>query len=211
MENKEEKIPITTVLFAFIILRIAGAGISLLTTTDTKEKKIEKFRSLYNNFIENTFRKIDNTGSGILSGAASLFRGLNDIVSDPVTGIAANRFMNVIIEKKLAEAKRYNTVFSFLIMAIPGITIHSKWRKIQKRISVILFKELRKADFIIKHDKREFYILLQNTDNNEARIVAERLQKNIESNLDVIVHIGLVTYNRDIQDREDLIRRAKTI
>jgi len=166
--------------------------------------------------------------------AESLQRGLEyeDLFerasSDALTGLANRRVFDERIKGMMDSAKRYKHPLTMLSMDLDRFKEindnlgHQAGDKVLKSVADVLAAAVRSTDLLIRMGGDEFLIILDNTDKDNAQILAERLVKKVDD-LDVWadghtklgVSIGLAQLKndenlRDWMDRaDDILYHAK--
>jgi diguanylate cyclase (GGDEF)-like protein len=105
------------------------------------------------------------------------------------------------------QFKRYNDLFG-----------HQKGDTVLKKIADILKENVRSQDFVSRYGGEEFAIILQDTDEQEALVVAERIRQIIEKtkfegeeyqpNGLLTVSIGVSSFPKKAQNDMDLVKSA---
>ncbi len=142
---------------------------------------------------------------------------------DTLTGIKNRNAMDSALEKACDASKRYNTDLSILMIDIDHFKKvndtygHLTGDKILQRLTAVLKQSCRLADEAFRFGGEEFLMLLQNTAQDGALEMAERIRKSIEINdfggvleekdLPLTVSIGVA--QRDLNDDiQQLIEKA---
>ena len=109
-------------------------------------------------------------------------------ITDKLTGLYNRMKLDQIMQEKIERFKRYKIPFSIIILDIDDFKKvndtfgHDIGDKVLKTIANIMQKNLRKTDIVGRWGGEEFLIICENTDINQAQIVAENLRKIIEKN-----------------------------
>jgi diguanylate cyclase (GGDEF)-like protein len=105
--------------------------------------------------------------------------------TDILTG-AYNRIgFDEIISREMESARRYNKSLSVILFDIDHFKRvndqfgHHTGDAVLKQIATIVRKTIRKVDYFIRWGGEEFLILSEETDREQACIVAERLRMNV--------------------------------
>ncbi|GAB4541065.1 MAG: hypothetical protein Fur0020_10400 [Thermodesulfovibrionia bacterium] len=135
---------------------------------------------------------------------------------DPLTGLANRRFMDIMLDRLLAEAKRFNKPFSIIMADIDNFKLyndtygHLEGDRLLKDIADILSSRTRAVDLVVRYGGEEFVILLSNTDVETAYKIAEERREHIKSQLNVTVSMGVTGYREGL-DKYELIRTADSM
>lgn len=139
-------------------------------------------------------------------------------VTDYLTGLYNRRFMSEALQKEKELSDRYNIPFSLILLDIDyfkyinDIYGHDQGDKVLIAIGDILKKKIRASDLSSRWGGEEFLILLRNTTIEQAKIVAEKLRKEIcslklSSIEKVSASFGVASY-RPKEPIEATIKRA---
>ena len=179
-------------------------------------------------------KELDIINDSLIVLAESLQRGLEyeDLFerasSDALTGLANRRVFDERIRAMMDSAKRYKHPLTMLSMDLDRFKEindnlgHQAGDKVLKSVADVLAGAVRSTDLLVRMGGDEFLIILDNTDKNNAQILAERLVKKVDD-LDVWadettklgVSIGLAQLTkeeglRDWMERtDDILYHAK--
>lgn len=132
---------------------------------------------------------------------------------DPLTGLANRRFMEIMIDRLLAEAKRFNRTFSIIMADIDDFKLfndthgHLAGDRLLKDTADILLRRTRAVDLVVRYGGEEFMILLADTDADDAYRIADERREYIKSSLNITMSFGVVEYEEGM-DKDELIRMA---
>jgi len=111
---------------------------------------------------------------------------LNMTIVDQLTGIYNRRFFDGNMKKIIRSLSRTEAKLSLLMIDIDFFKKyndnygHDKGDTCLKEVAAILTRVIiREEDFVARYGGEEFVVVLPNTDENGARLMAERLLKNI--------------------------------
>jgi diguanylate cyclase (GGDEF)-like protein len=151
----------------------------------------------------------------------------NMATTDPLTCINNRRYIDENIDRLLKSVSRSNGMFSLMMIDIDffkkynEVYGHSKGDNCLKMIANLITLSLKRGnDIIARYGGEEFVLLLPNTDEDGAHIIADRLIKNINeskithANSDiadyVTVSIGVSTGGGNFKKTgDDYIKRAE--
>jgi len=131
---------------------------------------------------------------------------------DPLTGLANRRFMDIMLQRLLAEARRFKRGFSVVMADIDhfkefnDIRGHLEGDRLLRKIAEELRKDTRAVDLVVRYGGEEFVILLTDTSLQKARRIAEIKRQRIELSLPVTLSMGVATYKEDMNSPEDIIK-----
>lgn len=101
--------------------------------------------------------------------------------NDALTGLANRRVFDERIHGMIDSARRYKYPLSMISMDLDRFknindTLgHQKGDEVLKAVSAVLKKAVRSTDLLVRMGGDEFLLVLDNTDLNNGRILAERL------------------------------------
>lgn len=143
--------------------------------------------------------------------------------TDGLTDLYNHRFFQEQMIQQIANAKRYNTKFSMIIIDIDffkkfnDIFGHQSGDAVLRQVAIKLKKNVRSADYVCRYGGEEMTIILPSTDKDEAVITAEKicqiiaekpfkLANNQESK--VTISLGVATFPQDGETPASLIEHA---
>ena len=150
---------------------------------------------------------------------SSLFR---QATTDRMTGLYSHHFFEKTLDEEMERARRYNTVFSLIILDIDHFKAvndtygHLQGDRIIKGIAKILSQSTRQVDFPARYGGEEFAVILPAVDAKGACVVAERLRKKIgesrfpcgDGAIGVTVSLGVTEYSPEADAAAAEIVRA---
>lgn len=134
-------------------------------------------------------------------------------LTDPLTGLANRRLMDIVLERSLAKARRYGSNFSVIMMDIDYFKKyndskgHVEGDRLLGCVAHTVLDEMRDVDLAVRYGGEEFLMLLPETGLKEAYAVAERIRANVEKRNEVTVSLGISSYIKGMQ-KHDLIAGA---
>ena len=111
---------------------------------------------------------------------------------DALTQINNRKSFNKRIEELLSIHKRYKTLFSILMYDIDDFKMindeygHSVGDDVLVEMSNLVKSHIRESDYIFRVGGEEFVILLTEMPVDEAKLVAEKIRKSVEYELNTI-------------------------
>jgi len=106
--------------------------------------------------------------------------------TDELTGLYNRTCLHQRLEEELARAKRYKLPLACILMDIDFFKVVNDiygydWGDVLlKQITEILKRRARKEDVLTRYGDEEFILVLPNTTEENAKIFAERLRKDVE-------------------------------
>ncbi len=139
--------------------------------------------------------------------------------TDGLTGLNNHRHFQEILSKELERARRYRHPLSLLLMDIDHFKTfndtygHPVGDLVLKEISLCIQKSIRTNDIPARYGGEEFTVIIPETNQANAMIIAERVRTTIEKHviqslekqLHVTVSIGCATFPNQASSQQDLI------
>ena len=152
-----------------------------------------------------------------------LYQGVETLATtDGLTGVYVRRHLMDRLEGEMDRAMRFGLKLSFLMIDIDYFKNfndsygHLVGDVVLKQVTQTIKKNTREVDLVGRYGGEEFGVVLVETDEPAAMLVAERIRRSIEErsfraydeNLKVTVSIGCSTYSREINGVNLLIDTA---
>jgi len=142
--------------------------------------------------------------------------------TDGLTGLINHRHFQDKADEKFARAVRYPEPISILLFDIDHFKKvndtygHPVGDAVLKNVSVILREAVRAVDIAARYGGEEFVVLLDNTDEAGALLMAERIRETIAHTrlefegkvVPVTISVGCATYPADGVEKKVLIEKA---
>ena len=143
--------------------------------------------------------------------------------TDDLTGLYNHRFMQISLSREIRRSKRYGLKFSLLFLDLDHFKEindnygHLAGSAALREVGHLLVHCARDVDTLFRFGGDEFAIILVETDDSTARIVAERIRKVIEAHAFlkkretpsyITVTVGLATFPTDATEKEKLLDLA---
>lgn len=135
-------------------------------------------------------------------------------LSDPLTGIANRRYLDLMLDKSIARAERFGEPLSVVMADIDYFKTfndtygHVAGDKLLSQIADIISRDIRQTDLVCRYGGEEFFIMLPDADLSHASHTAERIRKHVEKQSKVTLSFGVACYRRGQENKEELINRA---
>lgn len=141
---------------------------------------------------------------------------------DDMTQLWNRRYFMLACDEEFERAQRYDNVFSFLMVdadhfkAVNDDYGHAAGDAVLVNLAKVMSDSVRKVDFVGRLGGEEFAILLPNTPESEAYLLAERIREAVEHNpaeykgqsLPITISIGVSSYRPNDQDLDQVIQRS---
>lgn len=141
--------------------------------------------------------------------------------TDPLTGICNRRGMKHQLQLELARVKRFGRIFSILLIDIDHFKMvndtygHETGDTVLTGVAQCLAETCRAQDIVSRWGGEEFLILLPETDQAGAMVVADKLRLAVQSlsfrhggkPFSVTISLGVATFDPSL-DLQTCIRRA---
>ena len=142
--------------------------------------------------------------------------------TDYLTNLSNRRYFFEMGNKTFHLAKREKSKFSIICIDIDFFKHindtygHNIGDEVLKYIANKMSKSIRKSDIVARTGGAEFTILLNNTDENSAFILAEKLRTSIENSvyktddlmIQVTISLGISELRQEDEDLDSIISRA---
>jgi diguanylate cyclase (GGDEF)-like protein len=146
----------------------------------------------------------------------------NQATIDGLTQIPNHRTFQEVLSKELERAGRYGSPLSLLLMDIDHFKSfndkygHPVGDLVLKMVAKSIQNSIRGTDFCARYGGEEFVVVLIQTDEQQAAMLAERVRSAVEEMqvqnedtvLRVTVSIGSATFTTDAQTKQQLIDSA---
>jgi diguanylate cyclase (GGDEF)-like protein/PAS domain S-box-containing protein len=138
--------------------------------------------------------------------------------TDELTGLKNHRAFQEALSDQIALAERMSSSLSLLIIDVDHFKNindtfgHPVGDKYLRKIAEILQRNSRKVDFVARYGGEEFAVILPNTSQLSAMLLAEKLRKAIEDEpwleKPVTASFGVTTLSGEVSDKVQLINAA---
>ncbi|GAB4277355.1 MAG: hypothetical protein Kow0029_19960 [Candidatus Rifleibacteriota bacterium] len=146
-------------------------------------------------------------------------------ITDSITKLYVHRYFQLRLEEEVARSRRYNSTISLLMCDIDHFKSindnygHQQGDLILKEISKILRKNVRNTDIAARYGGEEFAIILPETTQADAKIVAERIRRDVSKHdfpsiiqgqppLKCSISIGVAGFPLNADNKDQLIQKA---
>jgi diguanylate cyclase (GGDEF)-like protein len=146
-------------------------------------------------------------------------------ITDSITKLYVHRYFQLRLEEEVARSRRYNSTISLLMCDIDHFKLindtygHQQGDMMLKEISKILRKNVRTTDIAARYGGEEFAIILPETTQADAKIVAERIRRDVsdfefssiiprQPPIKCSVSIGVAGFPLNADNKDQLIQKA---
>ncbi|MCM8832766.1 MAG: GGDEF domain-containing protein, partial [Candidatus Omnitrophica bacterium] len=145
-------------------------------------------------------------------------------IIDPLTEVYNRRYFNIRLKEELAKAKREWYPFSIMISDLDNFKKyvdkygHPMGDIILKEVAFLLKNSLRETDIICRFGGDEFAYLLPFSSSKDAKIVAERIKKNVQNykflsgkvndDVNITLSIGIACFPEHAKSEEEILSKA---
>jgi diguanylate cyclase (GGDEF)-like protein/putative nucleotidyltransferase with HDIG domain len=150
-------------------------------------------------------------------------RGLSE--TDPLTGLANRRKIQELLTRTQAQAQRYPTHFSVVMLDIDGFKPlndthgHPTGDAVLRQVAGLLKDQTRASDIVGRYGGDEFLLVLPETAPDEAAVLANKLRAELAGKpllslagerIQIHASFGIAAYPQDGHDTNELIAAADT-
>ncbi len=144
--------------------------------------------------------------------------------TDYLTGLKTRGYFEQQLELEIKRSERKKTHFALLMIDIDFFKQlndsygHHAGDQVLRDVASILMKDMREVDTVARYGGEEFVIVLPETTNAGARLVAERLRRGVEQAKffagspnaveRLTISIGVAIFEQDAQFKRDVIEFA---
>jgi diguanylate cyclase (GGDEF)-like protein/PAS domain S-box-containing protein len=135
-------------------------------------------------------------------------------LSDPLTGIANRRLMDIMLDKSLARSRRYGGPLSVVMADLDFFKKfndtkgHVEGDRLLRKIAGLISGEIRQTDMVARYGGEEFLIMLPDANCENACLTAERIRRRIAEQSSITISLGVASYHKGMKNKEDLINQS---
>jgi diguanylate cyclase (GGDEF)-like protein len=157
-----------------------------------------------------------------LAGEREFYKQLSN--SDELTGLSNYRYCSEMLQKEVERANRYGRPLSLMMIDIDDFKScndtfgHLAGDMVLKQIAMLIKKTTRDSDLVARYGGEEFTVILPETSEEEARVVADRIRDAVakfkfksDTNKPLgrlTITLGLSSLPNKADNMKDLIRTA---
>ena len=159
----------------------------------------------------------------VLSNIYQLTRSRDLAMRDDLTKAFNRRFFDSYLDEEIERSRRYGTVFSIIFLDLDDLKMvnsfygHLTGSRTLQEVAKRIMGAVRGIDKVVRFGGDEFCIILPQTDQDQAMLVANRVRKamtatgfTLEPDIEISVtaSFGIATYPAHAITKEDLVRQA---
>lgn len=146
-------------------------------------------------------------------------------ITDSITKLYIHRYFQLRLEEEVRRSQRYNSTVALLMIDIDHFKDfndtygHQQGDVMLKEVSQILKRNIRSTDIAARYGGEEFVIILPETTQGDAKVVAERIRRDVANHpfpsiaapqdpLHCTVSVGVAGYPLNANDKDELIQKA---
>lgn len=143
-------------------------------------------------------------------------------IFDGLTQIPNRRYLTEFLEREMARSSRHGRPLALLLLDVDHFKEindelgHVAGDQVLRELARVISESMRKETCFARYGGEEFAVVLPETDESEARIVAERVRSLVESHVfhiedqevRVTVSVGVAVMNEGMRDPIHLFHRA---
>lgn len=172
--------------------------------------------------LDNAVRYLNDV-SHVLSNMYLLTRSQDLSMLDDLTRAYNRRFFERHLDEEIERARRYGFIVSIIFLDLDDLKLinnrfgHLAGSRTLQEVAKRVLAAVRSIDKVVRFGGDEFCIILPQTDQEQARHVANRVKKSLGekmfelepgSSVPITASFGVACYPTHAQTKEDLIRQA---
>ena len=159
----------------------------------------------------------------VLSNIYQLTRSRDLAMRDDLTKAFNRRFFETYLDEEIERSRRYGTLFSIIFLDLDDLKMvnnlygHLSGSRTLQEVAKRILGAVRGIDKVVRFGGDEFCVILPQTDQEQAIMVANRIARamsgtalRIDANIEVTItaSFGIATYPTHAMTKESLIREA---
>lgn len=161
--------------------------------------------------------------TAVLASTYQLTRSKELAMRDDLTKAFNRRFFDSYLDEEIERSRRYGAVFSIIFLDLDDLKVvnnqhgHLAGSRTLQEVAKRILAAVRAIDKVVRFGGDEFCVILPQTDQDQARAVANRVRKSIvessfrldaDIDLQITASFGIATYPLHAVTKEDLIKCA---
>jgi diguanylate cyclase (GGDEF)-like protein len=159
----------------------------------------------------------------VLSNIYQLTRSRDLAMRDDLTKAYNRRFFETYLDEEIERSRRYGTLFSIIFLDLDDLKMvnnfygHLSGSRTLQEVAKRILAAVRGIDKVVRFGGDEFCVILPQTDQDQAVMVANRISRSmaasplhIDPNVEVTItaSFGIATYPTHAMTKENLIGQA---
>ncbi len=168
--------------------------------------------------LEQIHLEIEQKQAELLSMNATL---VELSITDKLTGLKNRRFFQEKLEEQLSNYEKSASHFSLFILDIDHFKKvndtfgHQAGDEVLAQLAQLLINQARSLDIVARYGGEEFVVILPETNQDEAKVIAEQLRQAVEEaewqTGRITVSVGIATVNKTDNETTILQRADKAL
>ena len=209
--------------------------VALITACDTAVEALQRSRGGDSPEARTgLLRQLHSNATQIKQLTQSMFEKMTELESgrDELTHLLNRRFLSTVLRREVALSGRGRKSFSITMVdvdhfkAINDLHGHAAGDLALQSVAAVLLRNLRVSDYAFRYGGEEFLLLLVETDVEKARMIGERIRREIANenvrlpggeslkltvSVGVAPHTGHPDYARTLAAADAALYRAKAL
>ena len=159
----------------------------------------------------------------VLSNIYQLTRSRDLAMRDDLTKAYNRRFFETYLDEEIERSRRYGTLFSIIFLDLDDLKMvnniygHLAGSRTLQEVAKRILGAVRGIDKVVRFGGDEFCVILPQTDQDQAVMVANRIARAMSSTalhidneieVNITASFGIATYPTHAMTKENLIREA---
>ena len=172
--------------------------------------------------LDDAVRYLTDVGH-VLSNTYLLTRSQDLSMLDDLTRAYNRRFFESHLDEEIERARRYGSIVSIIFLDLDDLKVinnrfgHLAGSRTLQEVARRILAAVRSIDKVVRFGGDEFCIILPQTDQEQARHVANRVKRSLGGKMfelepgalvPITASFGVASYPTHAQTKEDLIRQA---
>jgi len=207
--------PANPAIRSFIVFPLLGADGRCMGLFSVESSE----PGLFNGQVEQILTTVIENAT-VAINRSILYRKMEKLATtDGLTGLNNHRTFQEFMDKELERAQRYNRPLSFLLTDIDHFKSfndtygHPVGDMVLREVAACIRNAVRTNDIPARYGGEEFAVIVPESDENGAAIIAERIRKSVEGRvimnegkeLRVTISIGCASFPPHAQTKQDII------
>ena len=150
---------------------------------------------------------------------------VHSAITDSLSGLANYSYFKYFLEKEIKRSTRDRRPIALMMLELtdlkhkPNCVGHLVGEELLKELGTLIQENIRDIDLGARYTEKQFAVVLANTDENGAAVVAERLKGKIQNYFSIntenifakssVLNIGTALYPSEADSIESLLNKAE--